>query len=126
MRKPLFHKSFLNAFRGVFLIMKSERNFRIELLAFAVNVVLIFYFRLSSYDTALILLVSFAVLAAEMLNTSIENVCDMVHPEFDKRIGFIKDVAAGAVLLMAIASVVVGIMVYGKYLVNAFLILQFT
>lgn len=120
MRKPLFHKSFLNAFRGVFLIMKSERNFRIELLAFAVNVVLIFYFRLSSYDTALILLVSFAVLAAEMLNTSIEKVCDMVHPEFDKRIGFIKDVAAGAVLLMAIASVLVGIMVYGKYLVNAF------
>lgn len=120
MRKPPVHKSFLNAFRGVFLIMKSERNFRIELLAFAVNIVLIFYFRLSLYDTAIILLVSFAVLATEMINTSIEKMCDMVHPEFDKRIGFIKDVAAGAVLLMATASVVVGIIVYGKYIANIF------
>ncbi|MDQ1095525.1 MULTISPECIES: diacylglycerol kinase family protein [Chryseobacterium] len=116
MRKPPVHKSFLNAFRGIFLMVKSERNFKIELFAFVLNIVLIFYFHLSYFDTALILLVSFAVLAAEMFNTSIEKICDVVHPEFDKRIGFIKDVSAGAVLLMAIASVLVGIMVYGKYI----------
>jgi diacylglycerol kinase (ATP) len=66
----------------------------------------------------LILIVSFGVLAAEIFNTAIEKVCDIIQPEFDKRIGFIKDISAGAVLLMAIVAVVVGILVYWKYINN--------
>lgn len=118
MRKPPVHKSFFNAFRGVFLMLKSERNFQIEVLAFFINLFLIFYLNLSIIDTALILIVSFGILGAEILNTAIEKICDIVHPEFDQRIGFIKDVCAGAVLLMSIASVIVGIMVYWKYIFN--------
>lgn len=116
MRKPPIHKSFQNAFRGVFQMIKSERNFQLELLAFAVNVFLIFYLKLSSIDTILILIVSFGVLAAEIFNTAIEKICDIIQPEFDRRIGFIKDIAAGAVILMAILSVVVGILAYWKYI----------
>ncbi|MGV7710937.1 diacylglycerol kinase [Mycobacterium kansasii] len=41
--------------------------------------------------------------------------CDIIQPDFDKRIGFIKDIAAGAVVLTAIAAVIVGILVYWKY-----------
>lgn len=116
MRKPPIHKSFLNAFRGVFLMIKSERNFQLELLAFIINLLLIFYLPLSSVDTALILIVSFAVLIAEIFNTAIEKICDFIQPEFDKRIGFIKDISAGAVILMAVLSVIVGILVYWKYI----------
>ena len=116
MRKPPIHKSFLNAFRGVFLMMKSERNFQLELLAFAVNLFLIFYLKLSRIDTILILIVSFGVLAAEIFNTAIEKICDIIQPDFDKRIGFIKDISAGAVTLMAILSVIVGVLVYWKYI----------
>lgn len=116
MRKPPIHKSFLNAFRGVFLMIKSERNFQLELLAFVVNLFLIFYLKLSCIDAILILIVSFGVLAAEIFNTSIEKICDIIRPEFDKRIGFIKDISAGAVLLMAILSVIVGILIYWKYI----------
>jgi diacylglycerol kinase len=115
MRKPPIHKSFLNAFRGVFLMMKSERNFQLELLAFFINLFLIFYLKLSSIDTILVLMVSFGVLSAEIFNTTIEKICDIVQPEFDKRIGFIKDISAGAVILMAILSLIVGILVYWKY-----------
>lgn len=118
MRKPPVHKSFFNAFRGVFLMGKSERNFQIELSAFFINLFLIFYLQLSSLETALILIVSFGVLSAEIFNTAIEKICDMVQPEFDKRIGFIKDISAGAVFLMTIASVIVGIVVYWKYIFN--------
>ncbi|WP_336733011.1 diacylglycerol kinase [Chryseobacterium sp. VD8] len=118
MRKPPVHKSLQNAFRGVFLMMKHERNFQLEAMAFLINVFLIFYLNLSSTDTILILMVSFGVLAAEILNTAIEKICDFIHPEFDQRIGFIKDISAGAVLLMAIASVIVGIFVYWKYIFN--------
>ncbi|MCJ7932420.1 MAG: diacylglycerol kinase [Chryseobacterium sp.] len=118
MKKPPIHKSFLNAFRGVFFMVKTERNFQIELLAFFVNLFLIFYLRLSGTDAALILIVSFAVLSAEIFNTAIERICDIIQPDFDKRIGFIKDIAAGAVALMAAASVGVGILVYWKYIFN--------
>lgn len=115
MKKPPIHKSFLNAFRGVFMMIKTERNFQIELLAFFVNLFLIFYFNLSSTDTALVIIASFAVLSAEIFNTAIEKISDIIQPDFDKRIGFIKDIAAGAVLLTAIAAVIVGVLVYWKY-----------
>ncbi|HAO09323.1 MAG TPA: diacylglycerol kinase [Chryseobacterium sp.] len=120
MRKPPLHKSLRNAFRGVFLMMKHERNFQLEFAAFLVNVFLIFYLKLSSTDTILILMVSLGVLTTEILNTAIEKICDFIHPDFDHKIGFIKDISAGAVVLMAILSVIVGIMVYWKY-VSGFL-----
>ncbi|AKK74627.1 diacylglycerol kinase [Chryseobacterium gallinarum] len=116
MRKPPVHISFLNAFRGVFVMIKTERNFQVELMAFFINLFLIFYLQLSGTDAALILIVSFAVLSAEIFNTAIERICDIIQPDFDKRIGFIKDIAAGAVVLMAIVSVIVGILVYWKYI----------
>jgi len=116
MRKPPLHKSFLNAFRGLFLMIRSERNFQLELLAFAANIFLIIYLQLSKTDAIFILVVSFAVLAAEIFNTAIEKICDFIQPEFDKRIGFIKDISAGAVILTAILSVAVGMIVYWKYI----------
>lgn len=116
MRKPPIHRSFLNAFRGVFLMIKTERNFQIECIALLINLFLVFYFQLSSIDAALILIVSFGVLSAEIFNTAIERICDVIQPEFDKRIGFIKDVSAGAVILMAVISVIIGILVYWKYI----------
>lgn len=116
MQKPPIHKSFLNAFRGIFLMIKTERNFQIELLAFFVNLFFIFYFRLSNTDAALVFIASFAVLSAEIFNTAIEKICDIIQPDFDKRIGFIKDISAGAVMLTAIASVIVGVLVYWKYI----------
>jgi len=118
MRKPPIHKSFLNAFRGIFFMFRSERNFQLEVIALLINIFLIFYLKLSTIDTVLVLIVSFGVLSAEIFNTAIEKICDIIQPEFDKRIGFIKDISAGAVTLMAILSVTVGVLVYWKYLFN--------
>ncbi|MGU3377152.1 diacylglycerol kinase [Chryseobacterium sp. M5A1_1a] len=116
MQKPPLHKSFLNAFRGVFAMIKTERNFQIEFLAFLINLFLIFYLKLSNIDAALILIASVGVLSAEIFNTAIEKICDIIQPNFDKRIGFIKDISAGAVVLVAAVSLVIGILVYGKYI----------
>ena len=115
MRKPPIHKSLFNAFRGVFVMLQSERNFQLEVLALFINIFLIFYLKLSNIDAILVLMVSFGVLSAEIFNTAIEKICDIIHPEFDKRIGFIKDISAGAVILMAILSIIVGIFVYWTY-----------
>ncbi|GAA5083157.1 hypothetical protein GCM10023210_01380 [Chryseobacterium ginsengisoli] len=99
-------------------MIKSERNFQIEVFAFFINLLLIFYLKLSTIDTVLVLTVSFGVLIAEIFNTAIEKICDIIQPEFDKRIGFIKDISAGAVILMTISSIIVGILVYWKYIFN--------
>jgi diacylglycerol kinase (ATP) len=114
LRKPPLYKSFSNALNGIFQMMKSERNFQIELFALLINLFLIVFLKLNAVDTALILTVCFAVLSAEIFNTALEKICDVIHPEFDSRIGFIKDISAGAVMLMAFLSVVVGILVYAK------------
>ena len=116
MRKPPFYKSFLNSIEGVFWMIKSERNFQLELFGLLLNIFLIVFLKLNATDTALILIVSFAVLSLEVLNTAAEKICDIVQPEFDERIKVIKDIAAGAVVIMSFAAVCVGILVYWKYI----------
>ena len=97
-------------------MLKSERNFQIEVFALLVNLFLIVFLKLNTVDAAIILIVSFSVLSLEILNTAIEKVCDIIQPLFDLRIKIIKDISAAAVVLMALASVVVGVLVYWKYL----------
>ncbi|WP_027377957.1 diacylglycerol kinase family protein [Kaistella palustris] len=116
MRKPPFHKSLSNAVKGVLWMLRSERNFQLEVLAMLLNLFLIVFLSLTPTDAALILIVCFAVLSLEILNTCAEKLCDLVQPDFDERIKIIKDIAAGAVVLMATASVLVGVLVYTKYL----------
>lgn len=116
MRKPPIHHSFWNAIKGVMWLIKSERNFQIEVSALLINVLLILYLKLTANDAALIFAVSFAVLGLEILNTCVEKICDIIQPEFDERIKIIKDIAASAVFLMSIGAVIVGLLVYSKYL----------
>ena len=52
------------------------------------------------------------VLVAESLNTCIEKLCDFVHPEHDNKIGFIKDIAAGAVSFAAVTAIIIGLFIY--------------
>ena len=116
MRKPPIYKSFGNAIKGAVWMLRSERNFQIEVLALIINLLMIVYLQVSELEAALILVVSFSVLSLEILNTCVEKVCDIIQPDFDERIKIIKDMAAGSVFLMAMASVVVGVLIYSKYL----------
>ena len=115
MKKPPFYKSLLYSIKGVFWMLKSERNFQLEVFALIINLFLIVYFKLNSTDVALILLVCFLVLIAETINTAIEKICDFVEPNFNKKIGIIKDISAGAVILATLLSIIVGVLVYSKY-----------
>lgn len=116
MRKPPIHRSFWNAIKGVIWMLKSERNFQIEVLALLINLFLVVYFKVIAIEATVILVVSFSVLSLEILNTCVEKICDIIQPEYDFRIKIIKDIAAGAVFLMALASVIVGLLIYPKYL----------
>lgn len=115
MRKPPFYKSLWNSVHGIFWMLKNERNFQLEMLAFLLNLFLIVYLQLSAFDAALIFLVCFLVLSLEIINTAIEKICDIVQPEYDERIKIIKDISAGAVFIAAVCAVIVGIFIYPKY-----------
>ena len=116
MRKPRLQQSFKNAFNGFFVLAKTERNFQIHLSALAINILLILFLKLTLHDAAIIILACAFVMVAEILNTAIEKICDFVHPEFEPRIGLIKDIAAAAVLLATFAAVITGLLIYSKYL----------
>ncbi|WP_374330948.1 diacylglycerol kinase family protein [Soonwooa sp.] len=116
MKKPPLHKSFYYTFKGLFWLLKNERNFQIHCLGLLFNLILIFYFKLQTWEIIAVLSITFGVMIAEALNTCIEQICDFIEPNFDKRIGVIKDIAGAAVLIASILAVVVGILVYGKYL----------
>ena len=116
MRKPPFYKSIFHALSGIVWMLRSERNFQLEIFALLINVFLIVFLKLNYFDAALIMIVCFAVLSLEILNTAAEKICDVVQPEFDERIKIIKDISAGAVAFMSFGAVIVGILVYWKYI----------
>ena len=114
--------SFRNAFRGIWRTLKAERNMRLHLTAVCYVTALGLLAELDAPCWAAILLCFGAVIAAELLNTALENFCDAVHPEKHPKIGAVKDAAAGAVLVLAIASVGVAIATFGPWVLGGGLI----
>lgn len=105
-------KSFGNAFRGIFFAFKTQHNIWIHSLAIVVVVIAGFIFKLDVMEWGLVVLAIGLVLAAEMINTAIEWLIDLVSPDYSEKAGLIKDVAAGAVLIAAVISVIIGAIVF--------------
>lgn len=116
MRKPPFHRSVLNSLHGLVWLLKNERNFQLEFLALIINIILIVILKVAAAEAAIILMLCATVLCAEILNTAIEKICDIIKPEYDVRIGIIKDISAGAVLLLSLTSIIVGLTIYPHYI----------
>ena len=76
--------------------------------------------KISIIELVLILICIFIVLALEMVNTSIEIICDMIDYQYNEKIKIVKDISAGAVLLSAIGSGIIGLIVFIPRLVNMF------
>jgi diacylglycerol kinase (ATP) len=111
--------SFKYAFAGLAYLVRTQRNARIHLAISLVVVVLGFWSGLSRTEWAIIALTIGLVLAAESFNTVAEAAVDLASPQFHPLAKIAKDVAAGAVLLMAIAAVVVGLLILGPPLWRA-------
>jgi diacylglycerol kinase len=105
-------KSFGNAFRGIFFAFKTQHNIWIHSLAIVVVVIAGFIFKLDAMEWGLVVLAIGLVLAAEMINTAMEWLMDLVSPGYSEKAGLIKDAAAGAVLVAAVISVIIGIIVF--------------
>jgi diacylglycerol kinase len=110
-QKEPIHRSFAFAFKGLAQVLK-ERNFKIQLLAALIAIVLGFILKISCGEWVSICICIGFVLVLEMTNTVIEQTIDLLHPDWNEKAGRIKDISAGAVLLAAITSAVVGGMIF--------------
>lgn len=99
-----FFRRFRFAFAGIGVACRNEANFRIQLgIAFVVLCGLL-VLRPDAVWWALAALAASAVLAAELMNSAVERLADMISDEHDPRIGALKDIAAGGVLLAAVGG----------------------
>ena len=108
-------RSFGHAFRGLKVLLQTQPNARIHAVATFMVVAAGALFGISPVEWALVALAVAGVWAAEALNTAIEFLVDLASPELHPLAAKAKDVAAGAVLVAAIGSLVVGVLVFGPH-----------
>lgn len=113
-----FIRSFFYAIQGIRSAIGEQANLKI-LTSIAVAVVAAgFYFRIAAIEWCLVLLCIALVMGMEMINTAIESLVDLVTRDRVPLAGRIKDIAAGAVLLVAIISFIIGVIIFGKYIIQ--------
>lgn len=105
-------KSFGHALKGLKLLFSSQRNAVIHLFLMFCAIVMGFMFQISNSEWIMIIFCSALVIAAEAFNTALEKMADAIHPDKHDGIGNAKDLAAGSVLIMAIAALIVGIIIF--------------
>ncbi len=112
MRADTVWHSFQFAFAGIWHTFLTQRNAKIHTAITAAVLVLGGWLRLDARDWAVLVLTIGVVFAAEILNTAVEAIVDLISPEFHPLAKIAKDAAAGAVLVLAIAAVGVGVLIF--------------
>lgn len=107
-----FLKGFLYAFNGFIVFFKYERNGRIQLAIAILTAMLAWSLHVSALEWIILLACIAAVLSFEMINSAIEKLCDLVHPEYHAAVKIIKDIAAGAVLWVSVFSGIIGFIIF--------------
>jgi diacylglycerol kinase (ATP) len=110
MRK--FIRGFGYAFNGIWHATATQLNFKVHLVAAVLAVFGGCTLHISPDEWLWIILCIGLVLAAELFNTAIEFLTDLVSPEYNKKAGLVKDMSAGAVLVIAICALVIGLIIF--------------
>jgi diacylglycerol kinase len=109
-------KSFAHAGRGIKIFLKTTHNAWIQIIIFALAVILGFYFSITKTEWLMLVFAGGLVLISEAFNTAIEIDMDLTSPQFHPYARDTKDVAAGAVLLSAITAVIIGAIIFWPYI----------
>lgn len=107
-------QSFVYAFRGLGVMLRTERHARFHAFATILALAAAFVLGIERFEWLALLLVIAAVWSLEAVNTAIESLCNVVSPERHPEVARAKDVAAGAVLVAALAALAVAAIVFGR------------
>lgn len=111
-RKVKYSQRFLNAFRGIYVVVKTTRHIFIHIMATLAVIIFGFYFKVSALEWIAIVFAVGFVFVSEAFNTAIEIDIDLTSPEYHPYARDTKDVAAAAVILSAFTAGVVGLIIF--------------
>lgn len=100
------------ALKGMFLLLRTEASIKVQFVIALITAAAGFYFEISTTEWILQCLAIGLVMGIEGMNTAVEKLSDFVQPEHDEKIGFIKDVSAGAVMIVSILASIIGLLIY--------------
>jgi len=109
-------KSLKYTFKGAYLLLKTEHSIMTQFFIGIVFIALGFYFQITKFEWMFQILGFGLILTAESLNTAVEKLCDFVHPDYHKKIGFVKDIASGAMTFAVISVLMLLNIIYYPYL----------
>lgn len=107
-----FLKGFVYAFNGLVIFFRHERNGRIQMVVAILIVLLSWWLKIAAAEWIVVLGCIGTVLSFEMINSSIEKICNLVHPKYHHAIKTIKDMSAGAVLFVSVVSAIIGAIIF--------------
>jgi diacylglycerol kinase (ATP) len=105
-------KSVTYAFKGALKLITTEHSIMVQ---FSLGILLTitgFVLNISTTEWLFQTMAIGLVISVEGLNTAVEKVADFIHPDYHERIGFIKDIAAGAVFFAALTAIAIGLIIY--------------
>jgi diacylglycerol kinase (ATP) len=108
--------SFKYAFNGIKKLFITQHNSRIHLTIMLLVIIAGFFFHISKNEWFVVVIVTGLVFAAELFNSAIESIVDLISPEYHKKAENAKDYAAGAVLIAAIISAIAGLIIFAPKL----------
>ncbi|WP_046756082.1 diacylglycerol kinase family protein [Kordia jejudonensis] len=100
------------AFKGAYLLITTEASVKAQFFIGVLVTIAGIYFEISTTEWIVQTLIIGLIMSLEGFNTAVEEIADFIHPEHHKKIGLIKDLAAGAVFIFAIAAIIIGCIIY--------------
>ena len=100
------------ALKGAFLLVRTEASIQIQFFITIAMTVAGLYFEISNLEWTLQIFAIGLVMGMEGMNTAVEKIADFIEPNYNAKIGFIKDIAAGAVMIVSIAATIIGLIIY--------------
>ena len=104
--------SFKYAFQGIVQSFKTERNMKVHILIMLLVIIAGIIFEISQTEWCICIILFAIVISAELFNTAIETVVDMITKEKNEKAKLAKDISAGAVVVTAIASAIIGLIIF--------------
>lgn len=117
---PDFLNSIRNALRGVAVVFRNEQSFRLQCAAAVLALAASYAFRIDTFELLVILLLIAAVLTLEIVNSVLERVIDSFKPRIHPVVRDIKDIMAGAVLLVSVVAATVGAVIFWPHVAPLF------
>jgi len=111
-------KSFGYAGRGLAKVFKEEQNFKIEVLAAFVVILVALTIEVSLVELTVLILAIGLVLVMEVINSAVEAISDVLKPKLDNYVKRIKDIVAAGVMLSALTALAIGCLIFGQYFLH--------